>query len=65
MDTLIGDDGIAVRHKHKPRYFLALGLFILNIFSTIFAGVLWAGHNPFELTHWHYGVTYSLLLMLF
>ncbi len=65
MDTLIGDDGIAVRHKHKPRYFLALGLFILNIISTIFAGVLWAGHNPFELTHWHYGVTYSLLLMLF
>ncbi len=65
MDTIIGDEIIAAPRKKEPRYILALTLFILNILATIFAGTLWAGHNPLEMTEWQYGVTYSVLLMLF
>lgn len=65
MDKIIGDDIIEVSRKKEPRYILALTLFLLNILATIFAGTLWAGHNPLELTEWQYGFTYSVLLMLF
>lgn len=65
MDKIIGDEYITADKKKEPRYVLASFLFLLNILATIFAGVLWAGRNPFEMTEWHYGMTYSLLLMLF
>ena len=49
----------------KQRFWLHLSLFILTLFTTTLAGVLWRGYDPFELSNFGYGLEYSLLLLLF
>ncbi len=52
--------------KLKPqRYSLAIFLFLLTVISTIIAGTALSGKNPWEIDNWQYGLTYSMLLMLF
>ncbi len=47
------------------KLWLHILLFVLTLFTTAIAGVAWSGHNPLELENLHYGVEYSLLLLLF
>jgi membrane-associated protease RseP (regulator of RpoE activity) len=49
----------------KQRIWLHLSLFLLTLYSTTLAGVVWLGKDPFELTNFHFGLEYSLLLLLF
>ena len=49
---------------NKEKYFLHIVLFIGTFLSTIFAGVLWAGNDPFELSNFLTGLTYAILIML-
>jgi membrane-associated protease RseP (regulator of RpoE activity) len=39
-------------------------LFILTFFTTTIAGVAWANKDPYDLTNFSYGFTYSILIML-
>lgn len=52
------------RHLFKV-YGIPLLLYILTILTTTIAGTIWAGKHYFEITNWHYGLPYSLLLMAF
>ena len=49
----------------KQRLWLHGSLFILTLYTTTLAGVGWLGKDPFDLTNFHYGLEYSLLLLLF
>lgn len=53
----------------KPSYLKLYGipllLFIVTLITTTIAGTTWAGKDYFEINNWHYGITYSLLLMAF
>ncbi|MBK9250267.1 MAG: site-2 protease family protein [Ignavibacteria bacterium] len=46
-------------------YMLHLLLFVLTIAATSISGTTWAGKDYTEIMNWHYGLTYSLLLMAF
>jgi membrane-associated protease RseP (regulator of RpoE activity) len=39
-------------------------LFIATFFTTTLAGVFWANHNPYEFSNFHFGLTYSILILL-
>ena len=39
-------------------------LFFLSFLTTAVAGVAWLNKNPLELTNFHYGITYALLILL-
>jgi membrane-associated protease RseP (regulator of RpoE activity) len=52
--------------KRKPiSPWVNLILFIVTFFTTSAAGVFWIGRNPYELENFHYGLTYSFLILLF
>jgi membrane-associated protease RseP (regulator of RpoE activity) len=40
-------------------------LFIVTFFTTTAAGVFWLGKNPYELENFRFGLTYSILILLF
>lgn len=40
-------------------------LFLVTMLCTTLAGVAWANANPFEITNWGLGITYSILLLTF
>jgi len=54
-----------IRQQYKPKYWLHLFLFLITFFTTTTAGVAWLNINPFELENFHYGLTYSVLLLTF
>jgi membrane-associated protease RseP (regulator of RpoE activity) len=49
----------------KQRLWLHIALFILTFITTALAGVAWVGRNPLELENFHYGIEYSILLLIF
>jgi len=51
--------------KKRIGTWLNVLLFILTFFSTTLAGVAWLNKDPFELSNFHYGLTYSLLILFF
>ncbi|MGB9770895.1 MAG: site-2 protease family protein [Candidatus Kapaibacteriota bacterium] len=51
--------------RKKSPLWLHLLLFILTFISTMIAGTQWAMKNYLEISNWHYGFTYAVLIMLF
>jgi membrane-associated protease RseP (regulator of RpoE activity) len=49
----------------KQRIWLHVFLFLLTLYTTTLAGVAWLGKDPAELSNFHYGLEYSLLLLFF
>ena len=46
-------------------YSLYILLFVLTFFTATLAGVQWLNKDPFELSNFHFGLTYSLALLFF
>ena len=40
-------------------------LFLLSVVTTIIAGTQWAYKDPFDISNWTYGITYSILILTF
>ncbi len=51
--------------KKKPKVIVNIILIVLTFISTTIAGVMWVGKEFTEISNWHYGITYSLLIMGF
>jgi len=51
--------------KKGSPVFVNIILFILTFVSTTFAGAAWVGKDPFELKNFKYGLTYSILILIF
>jgi membrane-associated protease RseP (regulator of RpoE activity) len=47
------------------KVFLNILLFVATFITTTIAGTQWTGHFPFDITNWHYGLTYAILIMTF
>lgn len=61
--TPVPESGQRVRRPFSP--WVNFVLFILTVICTTMAGVQWVGGNPFDITEWPLGITYSVLLLLF
>ncbi|MCX7877395.1 MAG: site-2 protease family protein [Ignavibacteria bacterium] len=51
--------------KNKSRPLLNVILFLLTFFTTTSAGVAWLNRDPFDLSNFRYGLTYSFLILTF
>jgi len=53
--------------EKKKRYgvWLNILLFIFTLFTTIQAGVAWLNRDPYDLGNFKFGLTYSLLILIF
>lgn len=49
----------------KEKYWLNILLILLTIWSTVMAGTLWAAKDYTDINNWQYGITYSVLILLF
>lgn len=49
--------------SNKP--WLPYLLFFLTVITTIMSGTQWLGKDATEISNWHYGITYSLLILSF
>lgn len=52
-----------IREQYRPKYWLHVLLFLFTFFTTTVAGVAWLNEDPFQLRNFHYGLTYSILLL--
>lgn len=52
------------KKKGRLGIWLNILLFIATFFTTTFAGVAWLNLDPFDLKNFHYGLTYSILIMV-
>lgn len=51
--------------KKKFGIWINITLFILTCITVTFAGVYWLGKDPYEISNFHLGVTYAVLIILF
>ena len=49
--------------KIKNNYLLHIGLFFLTFITTTMGGVYWGGSDPYEITNFTRGLTYSILIL--
>lgn len=52
------------KKKFRLGIWLNIILFIVTFFTTTLAGVAWLNLDPFNLKNFHYGLTYSILIMV-
>jgi membrane-associated protease RseP (regulator of RpoE activity) len=57
-------EGITKRRKPLSVW-VNIALFIVTVITTTLAGVFWVGKNPYDLSNFRIGVTYSFLILLF
>ncbi len=53
-----------IRKPYKPKYWLHILLFLCTFFTTTIAGVAWLNIDPYNLDNFHYGLPYSILLLM-
>ncbi len=63
--TRLSDETVYPTAQHRDKYWLHGLLFVLTFLSAMGAGASWLGKDISELTQWHYGFTYALLLLSF
>lgn len=65
-DNLFNTDIFGQRLK-KPRkkFVLNIILFLLTFMTCMAAGAAWAMKDPFDISNWHYGLTYAILILTF
>ncbi|MCX7909430.1 MAG: site-2 protease family protein [Ignavibacteria bacterium] len=51
--------------KRKSPFWVHFLLFLVTFVSTMIAGTQWAMKNYLEVTNWHFGLTYAILIMTF
>lgn len=51
--------------KRKNRLWLHIVLFLGTVLTVVMAGTFWSNHDPSDLLNWHYGITYSILILSF
>jgi len=51
--------------KKKSPIWLHILLFLLTFMTTMIAGAQWAMKNYYDVSNWHYGITYAVLIMTF
>ena len=57
--------GKNTNYPQKDRIYKYIILFILTFISMTIAGTQWLGKDYFEITNWHYGLQYAILLIVF
>lgn len=53
-----------LKPKRTPLW-IYIALFTASFITCLSAGAAWAGQNPYEITNWQYGLTYTLLILGF
>jgi membrane-associated protease RseP (regulator of RpoE activity) len=49
----------------KDRYYINIILFVATFISCLIAGTQWAQKDFTEVSNWHFGITYAILIMTF
>ncbi len=56
--------GIHTGRKKRFGFLLNILLFLLTFFTTTLAGTFWLNKDPYQLENFHYGLGYSILILL-
>lgn len=56
---------VALTVKKKQRYWLNIVLFIATFITAAMGGVYWLGRDPYDISNFHLGLTYAVLIILF
>lgn len=54
---------VETRKKFTSNYFINIILFIVTFFSTTAAGVAWLNQDPYDLSNFRLGITFSILIL--
>ncbi|MES2767165.1 MAG: site-2 protease family protein [Bacteroidota bacterium] len=54
-----------ITFKKPERLWLHALLFVSTFISCLIAGTAWIGKDALEVSNWHYGITYAILMMTF
>lgn len=56
---------VNINRTSKNKYVLNILLFVATFITTTIAGTQWAGYYPGEISNWHHGLLYAILIMTF
>ncbi|MFP4529613.1 MAG: site-2 protease family protein [Candidatus Kapaibacterium sp.] len=64
-ENTYSEENQARPHIRMNKLWIHIGLFALTFLSCMMAGAQWAFKDFTEITNWHYGLTYAILIMTF